>query len=482
MSRKFQRGFNLTLTIIVVALMALVYFWVVRQRPEEEVHVEDTPEEIIVIPETISLIQREEEDVFGVIVTANDTRTYLRPVVDNAGRIQWEYTATPYILAPHLVREKARSAWSLTALQIAHEDTSNLQLADFGFQPPTLTMEAAFRDGSIYTITLGSRTPDNLHYFVMIDDSPTMYLISALTAEIMQLDLADMLDMSLPVMSINDVEYMRIAKRDAPPIVLGLGDTSDAPLLAGFIPEVGSEQLIMHAPISGMFLNHARFMEYVIMPISQLRLQELADLHPEDLSPFGLDYPALHFVFRTPFDEINLKFGDTFTRNGVELIYVKFAERPHVFITRQSHAAALFDVEALQITERSLALVPITDVESVSIYSPQGDFSLVMNHVPNSFDINPTVNGIPMEESPFRRIFRDILNLAADAEIPPTMPASPPEIIIIHHRLENPDIVLHFYDYNANFLAATVDGNEAIFVTNRRAIERLLETLHENQL
>lgn len=471
MSKKTQRIFTLTLTAIVIFLMAGLYFWTIRQEPED-----DTPQEI---PSTsVQLIQREEAQVTEIIFYSNGARAYMTSFIDGLGILQWAYSAAPdYILMPHLLRDKARHSWLLSAVDTAHENFADVELEMFGLSPPSLVVESVFYDGTRHRIKIGGQTTDLRHYFLMIDDDPAIYLVNAIVAQRLKYGAADMLDLSLPPVDITAAEYIRIAERGAEPIVLAYSEVPHENPFAGIIPEVGGEQLIMFAPLAGMTVSHSRLMEHVIQPISQMRLLELADLHPTDLTQFGLDSPSAEFVFITPQTEIHWKFGDTFTSGGAELIYVKTADRPHVFIAEASYAEALKNIDALNIAERFLALINITDVEKITVATPEISYEMVMNHIEGTFDIEPTVNGIPADDGAVRNVFRQIIGLAADGEIEPFVPQTAPEIIITHRRIENPDTELRFYHYNANFLAVSVDGGELMFATNRRVLGRVLEGL-----
>jgi hypothetical protein len=479
MSKKFNRSFNLIVTLIVIALMGWLYFRVVRPSGEAEDETETFT--------GITLISRAENEVTEIIFRRGNEQSYVTPLA--AERLEWVYSgAGEYILSPIMVREKARQGWLLHAVDTAHENTDYIEIASFGFDEPVLVMESVFYDGTRHTITLGSQTTDLMHYFVMTDSSDAMYLINTVTAERMLLGVADMIDLSLPHMQLQDVEYIRIAERGLQPIVLGLPDEYTPPppidglaglgIMGTMGGEAGSEQLIMLEPIPGMLINHGVMAEDLIVPISQLRLLEMESLHPADLSPYGLDDPIIEFVFRTADAEMHLLFGDTFTRNGMEFIYVKDANRPHVFAALAAHAAVITGVGPLDFTMRFIALIGIVDVESITVEAEE-NFIMVMNHYEENdrAQINPSVNGWYVEPRAFRQAFTHIISIAADADIAPFFPTSAPEVIITHYLMDGGQTEIRMYDYNANFLAVSLNGSTPQFVTNRRHIGVILDHL-----
>ncbi|MCL1862943.1 MAG: DUF4340 domain-containing protein [Defluviitaleaceae bacterium] len=468
MSRKKQRIANLSITLVVIALMLFAYFWSVR-RP------------IGVPPQAppstaVQLLQRDEGEVVQVMFYTDGSREYMTPFYDELGRIQWAHSAG-FDLNVHAARDKVRSSWLLAATDVAHTDVEGLELSAFGLAPPMLTVESLFDDGSTHTIRLGSATTDYMHFFLMLDDDPAIYLVNAVLGERLQSGVIDMIELALPPIHIEEAIYIRLTEDDSSPVVLAprTADMAAHPL-DGLIPDIGGEHLVMHEPFFGLQLSTSRLIEYVMHPMTQFRLLEVAELVPQSLVPFGLDTPVLEFEFITWHgqNDVHLKFGDSFTHDGVELIYVKVADRPHVFVAEREHPASVMGVEPLDIADRFLALIHITDVEAITITAGGREYLLTMNHIPDSFDIEPEVNGRSVDADDFRTVYFHIISLLADADVEPFLPHGLPEVVITYHRIGIPDFALRFYDYNTNFFAVGGDNGEAMFVTNRRAVERLL--------
>ncbi|MCL1878531.1 MAG: DUF4340 domain-containing protein [Defluviitaleaceae bacterium] len=486
---KAQKILTLSTTVFITVVLAVLYFWQIGRGFDEA-----EPEEI---PSgTVGLLNRDESEVVEVVFYRGGEqmnermyeRTYARPFTDRFGMLQWSYSAaTGFDLRVHMVRDKVRPTWILTASDTAHENAADLDLADFGLAPPALTAEAIFYDDTRNRIHLGSRTADLQFYFAMVEGDPAIYLINAVLGERLLYTVGDMIDLSLPAMDISEAEYIRIAVRGAEPIVLGLAGADFPPSpLAGIMEEVGGEHLIMYAPIYGIPLSHSRFLERIFDPMESLRLREVAALVPDDLADFGLDDPALEFILRTPDRETHLKFGDTFSRGVADFIYVMEASRPHVFIADAANPATVIATEPMQIVDRALALVSIADIERVTVRMTDrvtdhmtdrvavSEYELIFNHIPDTSEIAPTLNGYPIDPDDARHAFRLIIGLIADADIEPFIPTSEPYRTITHHHIDGTTTELRFFDYNANFLAVSINGGEAVFVTSRLAVDRIL--------
>jgi hypothetical protein len=287
-----------------------------------------------------------------------------------------------------------------------------------------------------------------------------------------------MIDARLPRFDAEDVQFFKIDQRDTPTIELavaygvGLVDEEQA-LSALNLPQFAFLRMIQ--PIPGRGLDTSRLELFVTEPLNQLRLYEVVSVAPVSLAPYGLDNPSLEFMYLDPNGGVHLVFGDTFAHEGALHIYVKFADRPHVFKARYEPASVLFDLSLFTFIERFHALVGIVDVESIAITSPNEarNMEMVINHCgqEGSDDIFPVINGINVRDSAFRVAYRLLIALSADGEVEPFAPQGAPEFTIVYHRITNPDIELRFFPFDNNFYVVSINGADAWGVTNRRDVE-----------
>jgi len=333
-------------------------------------------------------------------------------------------------------------------------------------------------------------TGDRQNRFLMFDESPAMYLFPAILADFLMLGVAEILDLSLPVPNFIGAEYIYLAARGAEPLEFIAYE--NAPELLPGMPATGLESLFMvsqrgdanHDPTriaenTLLPISHGRLAEYLLMPLYSFRLSEVAEVLPDSLAPFGLDEPLMVFNLQTddPFEEIIWKFGDTFTRNGIEMIYFMCASRPHVFAAEFSQVESLTTLQTLDIAERLFGAVFLSDVERTLAVFPDGIFDIVYNHIPDTFEREPTVNGRDADPEAVRQVFQQIIMLRIDSEISGFVPDEPPPIAITHFFGDNTEMVLTFYDFNANFLAVGINGALPAIAINRLALGRVLAGL-----
>jgi len=470
MSRQLKRTLSMGVVIVLIAVLAVVYFL----RPGENEYEYD--EQPVFVTEFI--VQREEREVASVRFISED-QDYVMVPHNDGNTIVWQYQPYPDFLLLHTrTRDKVRPAWHLTLVETAHEDSQGLDLAEFGLQPPRLTIEATYVDGTRQNIYIGAQTTDMRHYFAMVSDSPSIYLIGGIAAEWAMADVGSLVDRTMQPFII-EAERILIAQRDTPAIELSMGDATEViDALSALIPITPDGELLRLVQPIDRAIDHSRLNINVLEPLELFRLGDVISLAPANLSPYGLDNPSLAFAYQDPFGETYLLFGDTFIEeaNGreVEFIYVKFTDRPHVFRAEFQPVSVLFDLNVFSFIERFIALPSILGVGQITIEAidTSRNLDMVINHgPPGSHDIFPTINGVEVEESDFRVAYRLLIALMMEGEIEPFTPQGMPDIAITYHRPEEPDIEIRLFALDSNLYAVSLDGEDAWFVTHRRDVD-----------
>jgi len=465
MSRKLKRTLSMSIILVLIAALAGVYFL----RPVDEEYEEDNAPPALA---TTFLIQRDEHDVASVRFIWADQEYTMTSNIDENDTVTWQWQPNPeFILQPWWARDKVRPAWHFTVLDTAHEDTQGLDLAQFDLSPPRLTMEITYTDGTNKNIYFGAQTADMRNYFVMVSGSPSIYLVGNFAVDRAMADLESIIDRTLQHFTA-DAEYILIAQRDGPAIELAMAVSEDAEALMAFIPDGKILRLIQPFDRG---IDHSRLGYNVLEPLSEFTLDRVVSLMPTDLSLYGLDNPSLEFMYQDEFGETHFLFGDIFTEdvNGwdVDFIYVKFADRPHVFSAEFRFASVLFDLNVFFFIDRFIALPSILGVERVTVTALEEsrNLDMIINHG-ESQSIAPTINGIAVEESDFRVSYRLLIALFMEGETEPFTPQVEPDITITYHRPEDPDIEIRLFALDSNLYAVSVNGEDPWFVTHSRDV------------
>jgi len=458
--------------VLLIGVMAGLLIWQ-RNRPNEEVEAQ-TP------TTNVPLIQRTENDLASVIFTDAYETVHFLPITGPEGRIEsWQWHGVDYVLDRAGMQSKVRGAFTLFASQVIHEDIADvedLNLAEFGLEPPIMTVTATYIDGTAISLYLGGPTPDMRSHFVQISGRPGLYTIAVHSADRLLMGLEDLVDRSLPIFDAESIDFMQIARRGEDLIEFSRQDHPDLE---------GVQWIVMQEPFYGREVFMSSFEHHVFEDFAHFGFGELINLNAANLAPYGLDEPSLEFIYRAPHGEVHLLFGDTFFReiggDEIAFIYVKHADRPHVFETPLVLALPLIDINPVRFINRFIALLNIQDVYAMQLTTPDNVYEILINHDDEAANvIEPTINGLPVPESPFRVAYRLFIGLAIDAEVDPFTPTGQPIYTMHFTMIDEDDVELRFFELDPNFMAVSVNGEDAYMVTNRRNIETFF--IHFNEL
>lgn len=481
MSKKLQRIITMSLALVLILGLASVYIFRTQLGREDDIE-----EEGNIVAPLGALIEREEAEVSRITFIGEDSNYTMVPIDCEWMTIRWVLEDNPnFVLNPMQVREKMRFAWQLDRLTIVHENTDVIELSAFGFDPPEFTLAVEYIDGSTKNIYIGTHTVDMRGRFLMVSGDYAMYTITNAFANRLMAGLDSMIDRATPVFDM-DVEYMRIAQYGRPDIVIGLTEvTQEMHLMAsmaGQPPPMPTLQ--MAQPLHAHALDYSRLNIFIFDELAAFRIGEVVSINPDSLAPYGLDVPYLELDYVSPHGIVLLEFGDRFFEEidgrEVEFIYVKFANRPHVFTMEFGLAAALFDINIFSFIERFVALINIVDVESLTITGGGRSYHLDVNHIDfETATINPAINGTYVDAANFRILYRLFISIFMEAEIEPFTPTGEPDTVITYNMLDGSTREVRFFAYDSNFYAISLDGADAWTVAHGRDIGAIFTLIDE---
>ena len=467
MKRKHKQAVYLTLAIAVTSVMAFVLLFA----PDDESQYVQAGQ-VAPIGHT-ELINRSEAEVSRITFWEGNALTYMLPFYDENSTLQWSYSAGgSFLLDLGRTRDKARSAWTLSVPEVLHENTEDLNLSDFELAPPRFIMEVGFYDGTSHSVRIGGLTLDLAHRFLMIDDDPAIYLISAFAAERLMAGVSELIDMRLPRIDFEMATYVSIKQQDRAPIEFSLPENVN--LLEGHPP---GWSLDMTQPFVGFDIR-SWFSDEKFKRFEMFRLLRVSEVDPIALDEFGLAEPRLTLEFRDMFDEVTLLFGSV--TSEADLVYVKIKGRPHVFVAEYAYMQILLDLNPLDFLLRFIMLVSILEIYGLSIYSvnENENFEIIINHHPyDERIIHPTINGALVEDSEFRTVYQLLIGLMVDSPVEAFTPVGEPDLTIVYHFKDRESRNFRLFSRDAQFYYISLDGGDVQFVVNRRAVERMLDGL-----
>ena len=469
---------SMSLMVVVIVALGVMYF--IQTRPEPLSPSLENEDTIVAEAVNLRLIERQEEDVLSIAFITEEETHGMFSIPNEAGGVMWRWADNyEYLLDPARAREKARPAWQLTAIHQLHENSYHLDLSEFGLDPPLTTIMVAYADGTFTNIYLGGTTTDLRHNFIMVGDDPAIYTIVSVIAQRMQGTLKDILDRT-PIAFAGAAHYIKIVQPGRRTVELAIIDSTDN---NDDFFMAGTGLLAMLQPFPGRGVSLHGLNVNILEPFgADFRIGDVVAVSPNDLSQFGLDKPSLEFIYHSDFGELHLMFGSVFQDENGTQIYVKMADRPHVFQADFAPIIYLIDINLFQLVDRFITLINILDVNSITIDSndPMRQFDLQINHAEagTTNAISPTVNGIDVPEAAFRRAYQLLIALAGDAPIEQFSPNEEPEFTVTYHRNDGVGTtVVRFFNHDANFLAVSLDDEDPWFITNRRSVELMFAEL-----
>jgi hypothetical protein len=294
--------------------------------------------------------------------------------------------------------------------------------------------------------------------------------------------------------------------------------------------QYGAVTLHMVQPYKGWELYGSNFTTNVLDGMNGISIGDMIDIQPDDYAKYGLDDPSLIVWLKDLTAEIHLEIGNDADESdvvngedGKTYAYVKFFDRPYVYLMDKSYLTTLYNINPFGFTMRFVALQNIDDVDSFTIKSASKSYEAVLNHeviyvtatptptftptptpdpdAPETSDeapaledpntspaptpmpeklIHPTVSGQEVQEDAFRTFYQAVIGLSYDTSIDTFTPTGLPDITISYH-LNNgePDVVTEYYKYNNDFYAVRKDGGVIQFVVGKQYVDAMLKSAED---
>jgi len=437
------------------------------------------------------------------------------------------------VLNASTVDDMSRLAYSLSA---SEKISDNGDPKDFGLDPPACEIDVKYNDGTDKTIYVGMQTPAQDYYYIMIKGDPAIYMVSSSIGARAFYTADDLLDKTLPTISSDTIEYVYIRQKGKDPIEFKYDGTQDA--MDKDMQQYGGVQLFMTTPYKGWQLYNQNFQTAVLDGMSGITIGNLVEATPADYSKYGLDDPALEVWLKDTNGEIHLDIGNdadpadiksagssdasaaaTATADAKPYVYVKFADRPAVYVMDKSYLSTLYDVNIFGFTQRFIELANIDNVDSISIKSATTNYDVQLNHeyipvtatptptftpsptpdpsapeaqgetpaeAPNTSPmptptpqdvIHPALNGQQVQDKAFRTFYQAVIGLSYDTGIDTFTPTAPPEVTITYtFNNGDPDVVTKYYRYNNDFYAVQKDDDPIQFVISKQYVDAMFQS------
>ncbi|MDR2650665.1 MAG: DUF4340 domain-containing protein [Clostridiales bacterium] len=544
-----KRGVTLLICLVLLGGLIGAYFYL-GGRPADDTAASETPSK------TVNLIDKQKWDIQSVRFVSKDNDVTILPVIlptpaptsqpapvetspDNSPSSAppaSSPTPTPNIsftvsgfedavIDKTVVDNMARMAYSLDA---AEKVADNGDPKAFRLDPPDGEINIKYTDGTEKTVYVGMQSPAKDYYYIMVKGDPAVYMVYSTTGERAFYGMDKILSKALTAVTADTLQYVYVKQKDKDAIEFAYDGEPEE--LAAAIEQYGAVTLYMVQPYKGWELYNSNFKTYVLDGMDGINIGGLVEARPEDYAAYGLDDPSLTVWLKDAAAEIHLEIGDDADRADVTdadenktYVYVKFYDRPSVYVMDKSYLTTLYDINPFGFTMRFVSLHNIDDVVSFTIKSVSRNYDAVLNHeliyvtatpaptftptptpdpdvpapsdtAPASEDANtspaptptpeklihPRVNGQEVQDKAFRTFYQAVIGLSYDTGIDTFTPTGLPEITI-SYKLNNgePDVVTRYYKYNNDFYAVRKDDDPIQFVVGKQYVDAMFKSAED---
>lgn len=362
---------------------------------------------------------------------------------------------------------------SLTGIQKIEEDPEDLSL--YGLDQPQFTMKLSFNSGKKITLSVGDATPVDANFYVMTDDTNTVYTVGNYLGNLIMRNELQFRDIDVfPTYTEEDIytniDWVRMTQRDGTEIEIVL-DTE-----LSMEGNTTSSAYVLLSPIVSS-CNDENVKVNVLDVVATLTYNGvLLDITRDDLAAYGFDNPARLEMKDVAGNKIDITIGTV----GSSYVYAAYTSQYEaclnegVHLTLLSYASPAFtwlDINYMTLMNRTVWIESIHDIEAID-YDMNGDqyhlelreFDDVTNSGVDVVRTVGTLNGKELSEDNTKRLYGRTLNLRQIDEIPESVVLEEAEYTITLHLRNGGTRTLEMVRINERQYACVVDGNARFYV------------------
>jgi len=457
-----KRQRNTIVLVVVLALLAGVYLYVVN-RPKTSEDNADT---------RIEILKFDKDTIVKVVLESEDGTLTLEKVDD-----EWTVDhSRPVKLRKVAVDDILYSFASLYAERIVEENPEDLSV--YGLDKPAVTATAYLEDGSAKVLYLGNKTPAGNTYYLMAEGDPKVYTVWKNHGEHAHNKLSDIREKELVEIKTDELTYLKIEGKDIRTIEIQENKEQTEEEAYFF---VGAWRMIQ--PYNLPRGVSTAFLDKVLQGIAGLAVDAIVDNEPTDLSIYGLDEPKYELIAKDKENTLHLFFGDE-TEDGKK-VYFKTADDDTVY-TMTKGKTEFLETKPFEIAEKSAYIVSIDNVDKIIIEAPGRTNVITLTRRTQKAEDEDEedevittyrVDGKEVEEKPFKKYYQSLIGLLVDAELDRELEEQPEvKTTFFLNKGSVREVHVNYVPYDNDFYAVFVNGKSE-FVISRRQVAGMLDTL-----
>ena len=456
-----QKKYRILIVILALAVIAGGNYWLT--------HKPETPKQVAtdtVDPKDLIYVYKNDKETLASIIVRpkNGTPTRL-----NQKNGEWtvDISYPEEDLVKSTVRAAGATALQMIADRIIEENPQDLSV--YGLDSPSIQVDFISADGTKTTFDVGNRNPAGNKYYVKMAGGNTVYLVIAFGPKNFDFSFEDLRNKQIQF-SLNNqgIRYCKIVNNGETVIVVP-AEEEDRDLMG----QKTSQYKIVspYAPHSVSADKMSTLLQAIPKVIT---VAEFIDDYPKDYSQYGLNPPVRTFIAKDDHSTLTLRIGN---KTPAGNYYAMVDNDPKVIALSPFAVDPLFQFSAFDLLDKFILLINIKSADRIFVTIDGRTYTCEITRLYDGKkdssdeekepDTNYFIDGLEIEEKPFKTFYQSLIGPLADSENPWDTPLKDPEITIEYTLNDGPvrNPKVEFVRINRNFYAAFVNGKSNFLVS-----------------
>ena len=345
------------------------------------------------------------------VSTVHVTNALGQYTIKNIGDSKWSIDIFNNVpLNDNTISSAVGAISTLNSTELVDGNASNLE--QFGLTKPLATVEVNGTDNTHYVIKIGNKAPLDQGYYAAKDGESKVYIVESLVGDdftaspnsyilltLTQVDPAKLTSLSKFVFS---------GSARTTPFELNIDATSVA-AAASAASSASQETPLFNIVTPVKYNANTPSMDKLTASLQAINAGgiESFDVTDKSLENFGLKNPGYVFSYTYDKQETTLLFGKTFTKDGVDNVYVMYKGRNLVYSVATT-AVPFYNWQLMDVTPSLLLVVNIADVKAATITAGTNSWKFDIDN--SGTEMKITNNTKVLDLPNFRKYWMNIIS------------------------------------------------------------------------
>lgn len=373
---------NIIISVIVIALLAGAYIWIVNIPDEPQETVTQTSEGVSVYTVDSASVEK--------LYIKNETSEYTIVKTDSG------YTIMGYEDIDFAPETIVQNIYMLSDFS-AEKEIENPDIVQYGLDNPTAVMEIS-ADGVANTIEVGNKMVGGNGYFIRHKQSGKVYLLPEALVISFMMEVNDYRPTTLATADITNINKLDIATNGQTTVSMRKLNDEEKDEFSMFT------SYVMTYPHYASVQRGA--LEELAEGMGVISVKEYVEDKPGDLAKYGLANPKFVLELESASGSYKVLYGNKTETDGV---YAMLSDKNFVFETDSTIYDSLEGVQVLRLLERYAHIIDMYEVAEISVSGNGENYKFVLTGDEQNKKV--TVNGAPADIEKFKLAYQSIIGI-----------------------------------------------------------------------